>query len=253
MPMPAREEMLSKIKAALNIQAPQKSLSLSSEQPDQIRRRCVEQRERLIEQFEAELTRVGVHLFRADSVAAASEYLERVALASDAKRMIGWDSPLIDKIVETVALEKTNELEKIGVEFLRDRAGDTASDIISADFISTDFISAAIESEIGITTVDYALADTGTLVLISGAGRARSASLVPPVHVAVVEARQIISGLDDLFPLLAENSGGADQKMASAITFITGPSRTADIELTLVVGVHGPQQLHVILIADQQY
>ncbi len=228
---PAREEMLSKIKAALNTQAHQEISSFggyAKASADEIRRRCDEKRERLIDQFGAELARVGGHLFRVANVAAALEYIERLAVATGAKRVIGWDAPLI----ENLAL--AGSLEKFGVEFLSDRAGEI------------DFVRAAIDSDIGITTVDYALADTGTLVLISGEGRARAASLVPPVHVAIVEARQIIAGLDDLFVLLAEN----ERELASAITFITGPSRTADIELTLVVGVHGPQQLHVILLTD---
>jgi L-lactate dehydrogenase complex protein LldG len=234
---PAREEMLSKIKAALKPEAAQESLSSSTRRAVEIRQSCDERRESLIEQFATELTRVGGHLFRAASLAAASEYVEQLALSAGARRAVGWDSPLVARVAPP-------ELwKKIGVEFLRDGAASTAG-------TASDFVKAAIASEIGITAVDYALADTGTLVLISGAGRARSASLVPPVHLAVVEARQIISGLDDLFPLLAETGNGSARQMPSAITFITGPSRTADIELTLVVGVHGPQQLHVILLAE---
>jgi L-lactate dehydrogenase complex protein LldG len=247
---PAREEMLSRIKAALKTEAPHKSSSFGDDakvddakvgdskvgdskvSADQIRRRCDERREGLIEQFGAELTRVGGRFFRAANVALASEYIERLAVAAGAKRMVGWDAPLLEKIAPP------GSLEKFGVEFLRDRTGEN------------DFVRTAIDSDIGITTVDYAMADTGTLVLISGEGRARSASLVPPVHVAVVEARQIIAGLDDLFTLMAENGNRSDRELASAITFITGPSRTADIELTLVVGVHGPQQLHVILLTE---
>jgi L-lactate dehydrogenase complex protein LldG len=193
----------------------------------------------LIERFAAELTRVGGHLFRAESFSAASDYLEQLALAERARRVVGWDLPLIDEIA------RFDRLERIGVEFLRDRVDEDR-----AEEAGREFVKAAIDSQIGITTVDYALAEAGTLVLISGAGRARSASLVPPVHVAVVEAQQIISGLDDLFPLLAERGDGSARHPASAITFITGPSRTADIELTLVVGVHGPQQLHVILLTE---
>ena len=234
MALTAREEVLSRIRDALKSEAPQESSSSSSPRADEIRQRCGERREHLVEQFVAELTRVGGHLFRAVSPAAASEYVERLMLSAGAKSVIGWDSPLIERIAPV------NLFERIGVEFLHDRATGAASG----------FVKAAIDSEIGITAVDYALADTGTLVLISGPGRARSASLVPPVHLAVVEARQIISGLDDLFGLLAEAGGGSSPHPASAITFITGPSRTADIELTLVVGVHGPQQLHVILLAD---
>ncbi|HYV03597.1 MAG TPA: lactate utilization protein, partial [Blastocatellia bacterium] len=104
----------------------------------------------------------------------------------------------------------------------------------------------ATVADIGITSVDYALAETGTLVLRSGAGRARSVSLLPPVHIALLKPDQIVPGLDQLFPMLARDQ--LVGRLDSALTFITGPSRTADIELTLVVGVHGPQELHVILL-----
>jgi L-lactate dehydrogenase complex protein LldG len=70
---------------------------------------------------------------------------------------------------------------------------------------------------------------------------------LPPVHVAIVRPQQILPGLSDLFPLLQGESNGL-RNLSSAITFITGPSRTADIELKLVVGVHGPQELHVLML-----
>ena len=78
--------------------------------------------------------------------------------------------------------------------------------------------------------------------------QARSASLLPHIHIALVMPDQFVSGLDDLFPLLRFDLRVHNRKLCSAVTFITGPSRTADIELTLVVGVHGPQELHVILL-----
>jgi L-lactate dehydrogenase complex protein LldG len=107
-------------------------------------------------------------------------------------------------------------------------------------------IQEAAGADIGVSGVDYALADTGTLVLVARNGQPRSVSLLPPVHIAVVRPEQVLSGLSDLFPILRSEAAGGD--LSSAITFITGPSRTADIELTLVVGVHGPQQLHVVLL-----
>jgi L-lactate dehydrogenase complex protein LldG len=98
--------------------------------------------------------------------------------------------------------------------------------------------------KIGVTQADYALADTGTLVVFSEAGEGRTLSLLPPLHVAVLEESRILAGLDELMerePAFPERS--------SAMIFITGPSRTADIERTLTVGVHGPGELHVVVLS----
>jgi L-lactate utilization protein LutC len=101
----------------------------------------------------------------------------------------------------------------------------------------------AAESEVGITSADYALADTGTLAMISSASEARLVSLLPLLHVAVVPVERILTGLDELFTLLPRP---ADQ--SSSLVLITGPSRTADIEQILVRGVHGPGQITVIIV-----
>jgi L-lactate utilization protein LutC len=95
----------------------------------------------------------------------------------------------------------------------------------------------------GISSADYALCDTGTLVMIASPTEARLISLLPPVHIAVVPAERILTGLDELFTLDARP---ADH--TSSTVFITGPSRTADIEQLLVRGVHGPGEIHVIIV-----
>jgi L-lactate dehydrogenase complex protein LldG len=109
-----------------------------------------------------------------------------------------------------------------------------------------DFVLEAASADIGLTGVDYGLAETGSLVLLARAGQPRSISLLPPVHIALIKPQQIIRGFDELFFELNRDFEATGLK--SAVTFITGPSRTADIELKLVVGVHGPQQLHAVLI-----
>ena len=95
--------------------------------------------------------------------------------------------------------------------------------------------------DVGISTAQAAIAETGTLVLDSACERHRLVSLVPPVHIAVVNASAIVETLSDALTLLQK------KEISPAITFITGPSRTADIELTLAIGVHGPQELYVIV------
>ena len=101
---------------------------------------------------------------------------------------------------------------------------------------------------IGITGVDYAVAETGSAVVLPGRGLSRLVSLVPPVHVAIVRPQDVLESLEDVFTLrrLAYYRGGGD--MGSYMNFITGPSRTADIEQTLVIGVHGPKEAHLVLL-----
>ena len=102
---------------------------------------------------------------------------------------------------------------------------------------------ACAAAQVGITSADWALADTGTLVMLSGPEEARLISLLPPVHVAVLPAQRMLSGLDELFTLLPRPA-----EQTSSMVLITGPSRTADIEQILVRGVHGPGEIHVILV-----
>ena len=96
--------------------------------------------------------------------------------------------------------------------------------------------------DVGISTAQAGIAETGTLVLDSAYERHRLVSLVPPVHIAIVPASRICETLSDALRLLRN-----DQEISPAVTFITGPSRTADIELTLAIGVHGPRELYVIV------
>jgi L-lactate dehydrogenase complex protein LldG len=98
-------------------------------------------------------------------------------------------------------------------------------------------------ADFGITGADYALADTGSLVMIASPEEARLISLLPPAHIALVRKDRILTGLDELFALVPKPSD-----RTSSMVLITGPSRTADIEQILVRGVHGPGRLTVIAV-----
>ena len=95
------------------------------------------------------------------------------------------------------------------------------------------------ESEFGVNEANYALADTGTLVFLGGS---RLVSLLPPRHIAIIERDRILASLDELLRMAPHPA-----ELASAMTLVTGPSRTADIEMRLVRGVHGPGEITVIV------
>ena len=96
-----------------------------------------------------------------------------------------------------------------------------------------------------ITDVHGAIAESGTIVCASDAGHSRGLSLVPPVHIALVRQSDI---LPDLIDFLRKWKGTPGSGMPSSLTLITGPSKTADIEGELIVGVHGPGQVHIVVM-----
>ena len=97
--------------------------------------------------------------------------------------------------------------------------------------------------DVGITSADYALSDTGTLVMLASPAEARLVSLLPPAHIAVVPRERILTGLDELFTILPDPAA-----VTSSMVLITGPSRTADIEQILIRGVHGPGEVTVVIV-----
>ena len=101
------------------------------------------------------------------------------------------------------------------------------------------------EDKLGITGVFCALAENGTLMLLSGETTPATTSLLPETHVAVVPFSRIVRTMEDGWDLLRRERGVLPRQ----VNFISGPSRTADIEMTLVLGAHGPFRVHVILVA----
>lgn len=99
------------------------------------------------------------------------------------------------------------------------------------------------EVRFGLTGADAAIAETGSLLLMAGPGRPQAPSLITEVHLVVLWARDICTNLTDAFKL-------SNMASAPAVTLISGPSRTADIELTLTVGVHGPREVHVFCVEE---
>ena len=115
---------------------------------------------------------------------------------------------------------------------------------VAATLARDDDADGLFDCDVGITDVDCAIADSGSLV-ISTIGRMRNAWITPPIHLAIVFESQILADLVDLFERRNECT------TAASTTIITGPSKTADIEGVLVTGVHGPAYVEIVLVADE--
>jgi L-lactate dehydrogenase complex protein LldG len=133
-----------------------------------------------------------------------------------------------------IAMPKSGFLERLGVVEGLKRAG---FDLRTWDQMTLDEL---YDYDCGVTDVYAGVAETGSLVIRSSPEHGRALSLVPAVHVAIVEPKNLVADLVDLFEKLGKDGGGA--------TIITGPSKTADIEMDLVVGVHGPGKVQIYLL-----
>jgi L-lactate dehydrogenase complex protein LldG len=121
------------------------------------------------------------------------------------------------------------------------------------EFGSLDWSGAGLEIEVrptvgydrlGITGSFCAIAETGTLVFLSGAQTPTATALLPDTHIAVVRAARVVSGMEEAFALIRAERG----EMPRAMNMISGPSRTGDIEQTIVLGAHGPYRVHILLL-----
>ena len=140
--------------------------------------------------------------------------------------------------------------DAIGVHGLLGRLADSGIVRISADVPNDAAARIAHHGtyrnlKVGITGADAGLAESGSVVLVSGPGRPRMASLIPYVHIAVLRTPRIVRTLGHLVDERPELTGAG-----SNFVIVTGPSRTGDIEMVLTLGVHGPRHVHVVMIDD---
>ncbi len=103
---------------------------------------------------------------------------------------------------------------------------------------------AAPEDRVGVTGAFAALAETGTLMLVSGSQTPASVSLLPETHIAVVPASRIVAHMEDAW----DRARAAFGQLPRSVNFVSGPSRTGDIEQKMVLGVHGPYRVHIIIV-----
>jgi L-lactate dehydrogenase complex protein LldF len=166
----------------------------------------------LVERFSQELETVGGHAYRVEQNELSRRLIEFLKEHNINAAMI-WDS---------VSGLDESALSEAGV-----RAERSVDPTLKA----------------GITGALSAIAETGTLVIPSGKGQPLSASLLAEFHIAIIHSSQIVWSLDEALQK-------KEVRNASAVALVTGPSRTADIEMTLTIGVHGPKELHVFVVDD---
>jgi L-lactate dehydrogenase complex protein LldG len=99
---------------------------------------------------------------------------------------------------------------------------------------------------VGVTGAFAAIAETGTLVLASGPGTPASVSLLPETHIAIVPAARIVAHMEEAWDLARAEL----RELPRAVNFVSGPSRTADIDQTIVLGAHGPYRVHILIVRD---
>lgn len=172
----------------------------------------------LVDQFTEAAINVGAEVVSVTSVAAAAKYI--------AGKIEG--SLLVPSFPSAGRFKLKAALKKTGISLEVDK-----------------FRAVAAQAEAGITGVNFAIADTGTLVLESTAEDIRLATTLPPKQFALLDPEKIVAdGLQAVKPLRQLHQRAS----RNYIAYVTGPSRTADIERVLTIGVHGPKELFILLI-----
>ncbi len=201
-----------------------------------IRRQLLERWPAALERFREEFEQVGGVFYHATGMEDVHAAVSRITKERDARRVITWSPSLLGSGL-------ASRLRADGLEVVEEPPdGATREECMR-------FRQAASQAEIGVTGADLAVAETGSLVVISGTGKARSVSLLPPYHVAIFGKAALVESLEQAGVIFEALHRDPDRRMSGAsINFITGPSRTADIELTLTRGVHGPKEVHAIFV-----
>jgi len=159
----------------------------------------------------------------------------------------------VDKIVEICSEDKGHEIALSEAEIFAELglasalAAQGFSTFAPGEIDHGTLVARLANCGVGVTAADYAIAETGTIVLNSDEPNALLVSLLPPVHIAVLGAAQIMDSLDGVIGKLSRERINRANATRS-VTLITGPSRTSDVELVLSIGVHGPKALHVIIL-----
>lgn len=188
--------------------------------------------EALYERFKTELERLTAEVFLVENDDTARDCVLDLLTSHNTKRIAAWHFKHIPvKKLRTAIREAGYVIEHPNIQDSNTRA---------AELVRLE------TAEVGLTGVDAAAATTGTLIVSTAPGKGRIPTVLPPVHIVVMSMNQLVSRVEDWLANIRE-AGSTLFEQSANICFITGPSRTADIEKKLVLGVHGPKKLQVVV------
>ncbi len=245
--MTDRSEFLSRVRSALGRSMPVRpsqipsDTALSQDATDVSRRawavldEASERSEEFLADLESSASTAGWKVVRAGSPGEAAAYVRSVGIDVEARTAVRSAHDILAR------MEVDEALAEAGIAtHTMTLAGDDPDAERSA------LRETAIHAGLGVTGVDYAVAETGSVVLPARSEVSRLPALLPPTYVAIVERGKVLPSLDELFTLRRDEF--YLDNLGSYLNIITGPSRTADIAQTLVTGVHGPGDVHMVLL-----
>ena len=244
-----RQEFISNISASLGRAQPPASpgthpgrfpdFTEAEAAAEEVRSDASHQSSQLLEEAAIALATTGWNVHRAETIEDVGDVVASICRDIDATNALRSGHEVLDEAKIHAALERE------GVD-LRDMT-------LEGDMQSEERAEArkshrkeVFQTDVGITGGDYVIAETGTLVIHPKKGVSRLTSLAPPVHIAVIKRGQVLPSLDELF--LLEHVDIHTGNRHAGMNLISGPSRTGDIEATIVHGIHGPVETHIVLV-----
>jgi L-lactate dehydrogenase complex protein LldG len=237
----ARESFLSDIAARLG--RPRLCAPPSRSALDQAAARSpLSRHDRSYVRFATELTQLGASCQIAHSLPELHALLRAELIRWGAHRLVSWSR---EELRHFEIDWLWNELSCVSITGASPHDANRVAPPVVASTRES-YRAAALRAEVGITGVDFAVAETGSLAMSSGPGRPRSVSLLPSVHIALVQEAQILASLGEALTQGVQPG----HRPPSAFYLVTGPSRTSDIENDHTIGVHGPAAVSVIVLGD---
>lgn len=237
--MSNRDEMLSEIRNALKTHGKGGPEASSRGLPPRLENVMpVIPPEELADRFESELGRLDCKAYRASTSSALEEILRSILDHAQARSVVLSRNPILSQLQIATTLESWGKRVVPWPESVQPQEE------------ANSFHDACFAADAGITGADFALAETGSLVLTSYTEGSQLASLAPPVHIALYRRSQIRGSLDEVLQNLPISLDPERPSPARSAVFVTGTSRTADIEQILIQGVHGPREVHAILVEE---